>query len=569
MVAVPRAFASCALCMLTACAAPTPTEVFGEPGRQALPDEEGFVEAGFFEAPADAVPCDDPADALADRFFDQAWERGLRLEEREWDPDGPRFGSGLAGMRVAAQDLDADGAIDLLVADGGPVPYFNDGSGHFQRGTGATPAVGLLLAIGATDLDGDGLPELIGGLAGGDPETSSSFAVWPNLGDGAFGPPEQTFTGLRGRSSEPCSVGLGDADGDGDLDLHFCTRTSLDGAGGTELERIYLNEGGGFDEERFLALEAYDGWGVASLVSTFTDFDGDGDLDLYVIGGEPGYGWPDHPGSGLFRNDSSPSQPSFTNVAAEHGFDLSFSAMGVDAADFNGDGLLDYCMSDVGPPRCLHSDGAGGWYEPGGLGLVPDEPVFDFPETIGWSLDFRDVDNDGWLDVLHASAPDHGGIWTGTDRFPDLLWRGGPDGFEDVTDETGFGTDDQHIGMVSADFDGNGWIDVFLPAEFYDDDPLLLMNRCGSAHWVNVELRGPPENREAVGAKVHLQWGTRQQLREVHTLRATAQNPSRVHQGLGDAEAVSVMVRWPDGAVTGARDLPVDRLITAVHPDAE
>jgi hypothetical protein len=234
--------------------------------------------------------------------------------------------------------------------------------------------------------------------------------------------------------------------------------------------------------------------------------------------------------------------------------------------------VLDYCASDVGPPRCYLSTGTGTWYEGdvAQMGLTPAEPVYEFPQTIGWSFDFRDLNNDGLLDVLQASGPDHGGIWSGGDPFPDLLWMGAQDGtFIDRTAATGFGTTQNHVGMVTADFDGNGALDVLFQAESNEDIPRLYMNRCTQGHWTNIDLLGPEQNTEGFGARLEFDYGTQTQIRELYAIRATAQGPSRVHQGLGENQFFDLKVTWPDGVVTEAQNLPADRIVTAVHPDAE
>lgn len=535
---------------------------------------------GTFEVPADPVVCADPVQGI-DRFSQESQERGLVVIQPpnpggdDDDDGGPQFASGLAGPRLAAQDIDGDGDIDVLAAEQSPLVYLNDGTGHFTLGERAPfLPYGGLMGIMAADLDGDHLPEVLGASAPIGPTDEGAFAIWPNLGGGVLGEPTIVKTGFVGRDAEPCSIELGDIDGDGDLDLHYCTRNSMQDAGGSKPELIYFNEGGEFSNDRRMELTAYEGWGVTSLVATFTDFDLDGDQDLFVIGGEPTWGFPEHPGSGLYRNDGNDAdgRPILSNVAGEYGLDASFSAMGVDSADLDQDGLPDYCMTDVGPVRCFLSNNGGQRIDGGlDLGLTPEDPVLDFPETIGWSLDFRDIDNDGLVDVLQSSAPDHGGIWGGTDAFPDLLWRQLPGGgFDDITAETSFGSDAQHIGMVSADFDDNGAIDVLFQAEFWDDIPLLLMNRCGEGHWINVELRGPPDNSEGVGAWFRFEYGDRHEIRELYTMRATTQNPTRMHQGLGASVVVDKLeVHWPDGIITVAENVPTDRVVTAVHPAAE
>jgi hypothetical protein len=58
-------------------------------------------------------------------------------------------------------------------------------------------------------------------------------------------------------------------------------------------------------------------------------------------------------------------------------------------------------------------------------------------------------------------------------------------------------------------------------------------------------------------------------VRELYGPRTYGQRASRVHFGLGHSDPVVVRILWPDGHVTAASGVPVDRLVTAWHPDAD
>ncbi|MCP4871450.1 MAG: CRTAC1 family protein [Proteobacteria bacterium] len=569
-------WAALALGVLVAAGCVDPDE---PPPEEETPTPPLPVYEGTFEIPDDAVVCADPV-AGVDRFSEESQERGLTFDlptDGRGDGGGPMFGIGLAGQAYVAQDVDADGDIDVVVVDTGPLVFLNDGAGYFTRAEPIQEGPGgSLLVLAAIDLDGDFLPELLGNHRPFSEDAETGILVWQNQGGGTWEGPERISSGQAGPGGDPSSLTFGDVDGDGDLDVHFVTRLAVPGTGGSWPERIFLNEGGGYDNDRYVDLIAYEEWGVESLVATFTDRDGDGDQDLYVAGGAPEWGIPpDLPGCAFFRNDGLDDDglPIFVNDAADVGMEPFFSAMGIDSVDFNQDGRPDYCLSDVGPPQCFLSAGDNLWAEGGAavLGLTVDDPVLEFPTTIGWSLDLRDIDNDGLPDVLQGSAPDNQRQGEGVDDWPDLLWHAQDDGtYEDVTAEANFGTDHRHVGMVTADFDGNGWIDVLFQAEFFDDIPRLYMNACGVEHWINLEFVGPPANTEAIGARVAITYGERTELREIYSLRATAQTPSRVHVGLGAREtADEIIVTWPDGVQSRAEDVPANRLITVVHPGAE
>jgi len=375
--------------------------------------------------------------------------------------------------------------------------------------------------------------------------------VSANLGGLSFGAAVHWFHDNTVSAQTYLTAAIGDVDGDGDLDLALPGNGSVqdgyvEGAayGGPDL--VLVQEGGAFVVSDELWVEE----GSLSQLAVFTDRDLDGDRDL-LIAADQG------PPSAFWRNDAG----SWHNDAAEVGAAVEMAAMGVAVADLNGDGGLDYCLSDVGEPRCLLSDGEGGWADGAvALGLTVDEPVEGWSAgTTGWSLELADLDNDGDLDLVQAGGPEPGAYHAGVLDWPDVIWENVGLGFDDVTAEVGFGDVANHIGLVAADFDDDGALEVVVAGP--GAAPRLWKGSCTSEHWVQVELVGPPENTDAVGARVALTWEGGAQLREVHALRDQAMGPTRVHQGLGSAERVEVTVTWPDGSVVSAW-VPVDRRVT-------
>ena len=150
--------------------------------------------------------------------------------------------------------------------------------------------------------------------------------------------------------------------------------------------------------------------------------------------------------------------PLFPNIAANVGVATEGVAGGVSIDDFNGDGLLDLFTTQWGiddSPHFYVADGKGGYTdrtaEAGLKGI-----------TGGLNAVQADYDNDGDLDVLVAR-----GAWTGeAGRFPNSLLRNRGDGtFEDVTFAAGMGTFHPVQAAAWADFDLDGWVDLFLGNE--------------------------------------------------------------------------------------------------------
>jgi len=295
---------------------------------------------------------------------------------------------------------------------------------------------------------------------------------------------------------------------------------------------------------------------ASSVIAILTDRDNDGDLDLY---------WSTHfdvgsPTPGRFlRNDGldDAGRPILVDDAADVGLDVMFSAMGVDSADLNEDGVLDYCMTDT-YLLCFVSDGVGGWFDAGlAMGLQADSASW-----LGWSVELADLDNDGHLDAVAAAA--------GFDDDPaghrNQIWRGGPDGFTNWTEEIGFAGTSLDFGVVATDLDGDGYVEVVVNGE---RGPRLWQNRCGEGAWLDIELVGAGRDLDAIGAQIEVVAGGRTRLREVQGSRGTNQRSGAVHFGLGDVDrADRITVRWLDGARTVIEGLETRRRVTVVHGDA-
>lgn len=238
----------------------------------------------------------------------------------------------------------------------------------------------------------------------------------------------------------------------------------------------FVHHGG--RDGRFLFVEM-NGSGLALL-----DFDGDGDLDLFLPQGHdlpkdattPATPGPEAKGR-LFRNDlemrGGAPRLRFTDVTDASRIDARGYGMGAAAADYDNDGDIDLYLSNFGSNQLWRNRGDG-TFEDVTTRAGVDDPRWSFPAV------FFDYDRDGWLDLFVANyvdytlaghrvcprptgAPDYCGplAWRAeTDR----LWRNRGDGsFEDVTTRSGLGrARGNAMGALAADFDGDGWSDLFV-----------------------------------------------------------------------------------------------------------
>ncbi len=197
------------------------------------------------------------------------------------------------------------------------------------------------------------------------------------------------------------------------------------------------------------------------------DAEGDGRLDLFLLQGAG-------PASAstyrLFLQEPSGR---FRDVSAGSGLDVTGFGSGVAVGDLTNDGLPDLFVSEYGAVRLFVNDGGGRFHEATGeSGLAS--------RAWGSSASLVDYDRDGWLDVVVVNyvAYDPGVVchgrsgardYCGPEQFPSVpatLWRnlgaGAEPRFEDVTESSGLGSGPgAGLGVLCADFDGDGWPDVF------------------------------------------------------------------------------------------------------------
>ena len=225
----------------------------------------------------------------------------------------------------------------------------------------------------------------------------------------------------------------------------------------------------------------------------FLDFDQDGRLDIFLVNQAGGAGYPDlhelpqsaasKPISRLFRQQADGS---FTDVTRGSGLDVVGVGMGVAVGDVNNDGFPDICVTYFRGTRLFLNRRNGTFAdisEPAGI----DNPLW------GTSCAFLDFDRDGWLDLFVANYIDyHTGrrcsdssgerefcppsVFAGTSHKPFRNESGTllDSRSEETTENPGVRFSDVSrssgialhrglgLGVVSADFDGDRWPDLFV-----------------------------------------------------------------------------------------------------------
>ena len=483
-------------------------------------------------------------------------------------------------------DYDTDGDPDLYFVNSGSVPqgnpqtlgnvlYRNEGDGRFTdvteiSGTGDT---GYGMAASAADIDNDGDLDLYVANFGQD-------RLYRNNGDGTF----TDITEAAGIDNTRWSIAAVylDFDIDGDLDIFVVnylvyalsmpvsTYKGIVGYGhprsyeGTP-DVLYRNNGDGtFSNiaESAGVTNPVEGRGMAAVA---WDYDQDGLPDIYVANDTNRNFLYHNNGDGTFTDESV-----FIGV----GYDdrgVAEGSMGVDCADYNGDGWFDLIVANS-EKATLYKNEEGFFFADATADSGLERPTLPF---VGFSPLFLDYNNNGHLDMFCVNGHPQDVVEVLLDHETyaqrDQIFENNGDGtYTDVSATAGPYFAETLVGRAAAtaDYDNDGDPDIVIMNS--NQRAVLLRNDGGNQkNWLGIKLIGTQSNRDGIGAKVTVATENTTQIREVKSGSSYASgSDTRLLFGLGENERVDrITIVWQSGTTQELEDVSINQILTIVESE--
>ena len=482
-------------------------------------------------------------------------------------------------------DFDNDGWLDVYLVNSGPSDFYkpakplknalyrNNHDGTFtdiaeKAGVACGQEGDFGMGAAAADFNGDGWQDLYVTNYGRN-------RLFQNNGNGTFTDITDK-AGVAAPNWSTCATWF-DYDNDGKLDLFVSNFVQYSASGSVfcgdnkqgrryyciprvfkpRPSSLFHNEGNG----RFA--DAGKASGIANALgksfgAVATDINNDGLMDLFVANDTMANHLFVNKGGGKFDEIGLASGVGYSDAGSPR------SGMGVDAADFDGDGWQDLFVANIDQEL---------------FSLYRNQKDLSFLDEAGeigqatrllsgWGLKFFDFDNDGDPDLFLANGHPDDMVEMQSSRVkykePLMLFENTGGKFKNVSAQAGevFKRDFPARGASFGDFDNDGDLDILIINN--GDAPLLMRNEGGNRNnWLGIQLVATKSNPMAVGAV--LTWtagGVKRSRLKTSGGSYLASHDPREILGLGKADKLeSLEIKWPSGKVDKLTNLPINQYI--------
>lgn len=296
-----------------------------------------------------------------------------------------------------------------------------------------------------------------------------------------------------------------DINNDGNLDLWACHDTAQ--------SYSYKNDGAGnliFDTTLMPTLAV-----GGNYQSQWTDYDNDGDIDLYIAKCRASAALDDPQRINLlYKNNGNGT---FTESGAAAGVNDGSQSWASAIEDYDNDGFMDILLSNISDTNKLFRNNGNGTFT-------------DIYATTGiaaqvgsWEIQAADFNNDGWMD---------------------FLWQNNKELYINNGDLTFTGYDMPFSKGGIGDLNNDGFLDLQYANQVY-------LNVPNANNWIKINLQGIGSNGNGIGARVEIYGTFGKQIREIKSGNGFAQQSTlNAHFGIGTATAITkIIIRWPSGLV--------------------
>ena len=531
----------------------------------------------------------------------------------------PTFG----GSGVAAEDVDNDGDMDVLILSGaGNALYLNDGKGRF---TDVTEGAGLAWKRSdgrpgeprqpiVADFDNDGLADVLVTYV------DDAHRVYRNLGNAKFEDvTARTNLGGKGLVGGPATAL--DFDEDGLLDVYIGyfgdylkgELPTLSRRNSNALpDKLFRNKGNFVFEEVANSGVENNGW--AQSVGHL-DFDDDGREDI-LCGNDFGVNaWYRNLGNGRFED-----------VSSKIGTDKPSYTMNVGITDLNRDGYPDVYISNIvtmdkdekyilpdtktrmkfNPAKMANMrvvEANDLWQSVAQRGAQAAFPVqYEQSKAVGrgfrstgwaWDADFFDFDNDGDDDLYVVNGMNEYAVYSSVNPYltdpagnpssailpvaekeVPVFFVNANGMLTEETTKSGADPAGNARSVAYLDSDNDGDLDMVV--NNFNSPAIVYRNNSDSAgnHWLKLRLVGDPAKgvtRDAIGAQIVVDTAKQKGLwREVFsTIGYLSVHPKEQHFGLGTDTKADITVEWPNGEKQTFKGVRADKRYLIVQGKGE